>query len=168
MRIRKVINNNVVSCVDSDGQELVVMGRGLGFGAKPGMTLDASAVEKIFRMDSPEQTRRLKDVFSQLPPEVLDLCTRIIDYAKTAIRRELNESIYLTLSDHILFALNLSSQGMSLPNPLLTEVRVFYPAEFAVGKYALERIQAEMGRALGEGEAASIALHLVNAEYSAP
>lgn len=166
LRIRKVINNNVVSCVDSDGQELVVMGRGLGFGAKPGRTLDASAVEKIFRMDSPEQTRRLKDVFSQLPPEVLDLCTRIIDYAKTAIRRELNESIYLTLSDHILFALNLSSQGMSLPNPLLTEVRVFYPAEFAVGKYALERIQAEMGKSLGEGEAASIALHLVNAEYS--
>ena len=50
LRIRKVINNNVVSCVDSDGQELVVMGRGLGFGAKPGMTLDASAVEKIFRI----------------------------------------------------------------------------------------------------------------------
>lgn len=166
MKIRKVINNNVVSCIDSDGQELVVMGRGLGFGARPGMTLNASAVEKIFRMDSPEQVRRLKDVFSQLPPEVLELCTQIIDYAKTAICRELNETIYLTLSDHILFSLNRSQQGMALPNPLLTEVRVFYPAEFAVGKYALERIKTVFGKTLEEDEAASIALHLVNAEYS--
>ncbi len=166
LRICKVINNNVVSCTDSDGRELVVMGRGIGFGAKPGKLLDASAVEKIFRMDTPEQASRLQDVFGQLPPEMLELCTQIIDYAKTAIGRELNESIYLTLGDHILFALNLSQRGMSLPNPLLTEVRVFYPAEYAVGKYALERIEAEMGKTLGEDEAASIALHLVNAEYS--
>lgn len=166
MRIHKVINNNVVSCIDSDGQELVVMGRGIGFGARPGTTLDAAAVEKIFRMDSPEQASRLQDMFRQLPPEVLELCTQIIEYAKTAIGRELNESIYLTLSDHILFSLSLTQQGMALPNPLLTEVRVFYPAEYAVGKYALERIRAVMGKALGEDEAASIALHLVNAEYS--
>lgn len=166
MNICKVINNNVVSCLDADGRELVVMGRGLGFGAKAGDPLNEAAVEKVFRMDSPEQVSRLQDVFGQLPTELLELCTRIIDYARSCIRRELNESIYLTLCDHIHFSLNLAKQGMRVPNPLLTEVRVFYPEEFAVGKYALEQICATMGAAMGEDEAASIALHLVNAEYS--
>lgn len=165
MKVLKAINNNVVSCLDIDGRELVVMGKGLGFRVRPGEVLDPSAVEKVFRMDSPEEVDRLKDLFAQLPPELLELCNRIIEYAKNAMCRRLNESIYLTLTDHVLFAVTRSKKGMVLPNPLLTEVRVFYPAEFAVGKYALELIHSELGISLGEDEAASIALHLVNAEY---
>lgn len=165
LKVLKAINNNVVSCVDADGRELVVMGRGLGFRAKPGDRLDAAAVEKIFRMDSPEEVSRLKDLFSKLPSELLELCNRIIEYAKNALGHRLNESIYLTLTDHIDFALNRTRQGTVLTNALLTEVRVFYPVEFAVGKYALELIRSELGVALAEDEAASIALHLVNAEY---
>ena len=36
MVIQKIINNNIVSAVDGEGREVVVMGRGLGFGMKPG------------------------------------------------------------------------------------------------------------------------------------
>lgn len=165
MKVLKAINNNVLSCLDDDGRELVVMGRGLGFRAKPGDRMNPSAAEKIFRMDSPEEVNRLKDLFAQLPPELLELCNRIIDHAKNALGHRLSESIYLTLTDHIAFALSRQRQGMELPNALLTEVRVFYPVEFAVGKYALDVIRGEMGTVLAEDEAASIALHLVNAEY---
>lgn len=165
MKVLRVINNNVVSCMDTDGRELVVMGRGLGFRAKAGDRLDPASAEKIFRMDTPEEVSRLKDLFSKLPPELLELCNRIIEYAKKATCHRMNESIYLTLTDHIQFALSRTRQGMGLPNPLLTEVRVFYPTEFAVGNYALELIRSELGVKLPEDEAASIALHLVNAEY---
>ena len=165
MKVLKAINNNVVSCRDDDGTELVVMGRGLGFRVVPGTELNPSGVEKVFRMASPEETNRLKDLFSQLPAELLELCDRIIAYAKSALCRRMNESIYLTLTDHIHFALSRARQGTVMPNPLLTEVRVFYPAEFAIGQYALDRIAAELGVVLAEDEAASIALHLVNAEY---
>lgn len=165
MKVLKAINNNVVSCQDDDGNELVVMGRGLGFRAVPGTKLDPAGVEKVFRMDSPEEISRLKDLFSQLPAELLELCNRIIEYAKSALCRRMNESIYLTLTDHIHFALSRAKQGTVLPNPLLTEVRVFYPAEYAVAQYALERIESAFGVHLAEDEAASIALHLVNAEY---
>ena len=165
MKVLKAINNNVVSCLDDDGRELVVMGKGLGFRAKPGDRMNPSAAEKIFRMDSPEEVNRLKDLFAQLPPELLELCNRIIDHAKSALGHRLSESIYLTLTDHIAFALSRQRQGMELPNALLTEVRVFYPVEFTVGKYALDVIRSEMGVVLSDDEAASIALHLVNAEY---
>lgn len=165
MKVLKAINNNVVSCVDADGRELVVMGRGLGFRAKPGDRLDPAAVEKIFRMDSPEEVSRLKDLLSQLPPELLELCNRIIEYAKNSLGHRLNESIYLTLTDHINFALTRARQSTNLANALLTEVRVFYPVEFAVGQYALGLIRSQLGVVLAEDEAASIAMHIVNAEY---
>ncbi len=165
MKVLKVINNNVISCLDEHGQEAVVMGRGLGFQAKPGMDLDPGAAEKIFHMDTPEEASRLTDLFSRLPPELLELCTQIVDYANQILGRRLNKSIYLTLTDHIYFAIERIRQGMVLQNALYTEVRVFYPEEYAIGRYALEQIDRKLGVTLPEDEAASVALHLVNAEY---
>ena len=52
MVIQKVINNNIVSACDDMGREVVVMGRGLGFGVKPGMGVDESKIEKVFRIES--------------------------------------------------------------------------------------------------------------------
>lgn len=165
MKVCKVINNNVVSCIDEHGQEAVVMGRGLGFQAKPGMKLDESAAEKIFRMDSQEEVIKLRELIARIPTELLELCTRIVDYASQTLGRRLNQSIYLTLTDHIQFAIERCRQGLILRNALLTEVRVFYPEEYTIGCYALEQITAHMGLTLPPDEAASIALHLVNAEY---
>ena len=76
--------------------------------------------------------------------------------------RQLSESIYLTLTDHVNFALERMHRGIQLHNALVTEMRVFYPGEFAVGQYALEQIAAQEGVQLPEDEAASIAMHLVN------
>jgi len=49
MKIQKVINNNVISALDEGGQEIVAMGRGIGFQKKAGEELAESAVEKVFR-----------------------------------------------------------------------------------------------------------------------
>ena len=165
MKVLKVINNNVVSCVDDHGQEAVVMGRGLGFHVKAGMDLDPASAEKIFRMESAEQSLKMQDLVARVTPELLELCTSIVDYAGSTLGRRLNQSIYLTLTDHIQFAMERCRQNSNLQNALLTEVRVFYPEEFTIGCYALEQISLHMGLELPVDEAASIALHLVNAEY---
>ncbi len=165
MKVVKAINNNVVSCLDDRGQELVVMGKGLGFHAKPGEILRSEGIEKVFRMDSPEEFSRMKELFAQLPPDLLELCSRIIDYANLVLGKRLNQSVYLTLTDHIQFAIERCRHGLQLPNALSTEVRVFYPEEYAIGTQARELILAEQHIDLPEDEAASIALHIVNAEY---
>lgn len=164
MKILKVINNNVVSCEDDSGRESVAMGRGLGFGARPGMDLPQDKVEKLFHLESQSETNRLKELFSHMKEERIELCSRIISYASEQIGKRLNPSLYLTLADHIDFAISRMEQGVIFSNALLTEVRTFYPAEFAVGRYALGLIQQELGVSFPEDEAASIALHLINAE----
>lgn len=42
MIVDRVINNNIVSTIDDEGAELILMGRGLGFGAKSGNDIDES------------------------------------------------------------------------------------------------------------------------------
>ena len=165
-QVLKTINNNIVSCTDEDGKELIIMGRGLGFGVKSGARLDESRVEKIFRMEDPTEASRLKNLFASLPSDQIRLCAAIIDYAKETLGKELNDGIYYTLTDHIGFTLQRIRKGIQFSNALQTEVRIFYPQEYAVGLHALELIEQRLGVRLPEDEAATIALHIVNAEYS--
>lgn len=48
MKIIKVINNNVVSALDKDAEEVVIMGKGIGFHAKPGQIVNEEQIEKTF------------------------------------------------------------------------------------------------------------------------
>jgi len=54
---------------------------------------------------------------------------------------------------------------MGFENILTSEVRRFYPEEFAVGLYARRMIKEKTGVDMPEDEAASIALHILNAQY---
>lgn len=164
-QVIKAINNNVVSCVDEAGCEHIVMGRGLGFQAKELKVINEEDVEKVFRITNQSELERLKRVFTQLPQEQMEVCTQIIQYACDILKRDLNESIYYTLADHINFAIQRQREGIYFTNALDTEVRLFYPQEYAVGLHALEEIHRMLGVQLSEEEASSIALHIVNAEY---
>ena len=45
---QKVINNNVISAYDVNQQEIVIMGKGIGFKAHTGELIDESKIEKFF------------------------------------------------------------------------------------------------------------------------
>ncbi len=88
----------------------------------------------------------------------------IITYAKESLGLVLSQNVYLTLTDHIGFILDKFHEGMVFNNALYDEVKLFYPLEYSVGRYALELIEERTDCRLHEDEAASIALHLVNGE----
>lgn len=166
MRIEKIINNNIVSSTDENGREVVVMGRGLGFKMKEGMEIPKDKMEKIFRLDNEDMLNRFKTLLSKLPPEHLQISTEIINYAKKVLRKPLNQNIYITLTDHINFAIERFHQNMLYPTPLLREVRSFYREEYLIGEYGIALIEKRLGIRLPVDEAASMALHVVNAEYN--
>lgn len=164
MRIEKVINNNIIQARDNNGVELVVMGRGIGFGKGAGSEIDDAAIEKIFKLDNMDDKEHFKELLASLPLEYIRLANEIISYAKESLEIMLNQNVYLTLTDHISFAVERYRAGMSFSNILSDEVRLFYPVEYSVGRYALELIEERTGCRLAEDEAASIALHIVNGE----
>lgn len=168
MKISKIINNNVVSTWDDEGREVIVMGRGVGFKAKEGSPIDDSKVEKIFRLDSQNTLDKFKELLVNLPMEHVQISAEIISYAKEVLNRPINPNVYITLTDHINFALERFKQKMMFTNPLIREVRSFYHEEYLIGEYAIAMIERDLGIKLPVDEAASIALHIVNAEYDAP
>lgn len=165
MKITKVINNNVVSSIDEAGNEVILMGTGLGFKGKAGSPVDDSKIQKVFHMEDPGVSQRFKELITDLPMELLQTCSDIIMYAKGILDTKLNENIYITLTDHINFALQRMKQDMMYPNPLSREVKTFYDLEYKIGEYALGIVEKDLGVTLPQDEAVSIALHVVSAEY---
>ena len=60
MKIAKVINNNVISVLDAQNKELVVMGRGIAFQQRPGDVVDESKIEKTFKLDNKDVSEKFK------------------------------------------------------------------------------------------------------------
>lgn len=166
MIIEKVINNNVISAFDHKDREVVIMGRGIGFKKKSGDTVDEKKIEKKFVLNNENEIEKFAELMKSLPLEHLQVSTDIIDYAKQVMKGRLNQNIYITLTDHINFAIERFRDGMIFNNALIQEVRSFYPSEYLIGEYAIELIAKRLGIKFPVDEAVSIALHFVNAEYN--
>jgi len=163
--IEKVINNNIISAYEKSGAEVIVRGRGIGFKKKQGEVVPADQISKIFRIKSRTLAEQFKELLANMPLERVRISDEIISHAKDHLKLKLNQSIYVTLTDHINFAIERVSQGIEPQNALLWEIKRFYPQEFQLGIYALELIQDRLDILLPEDEAGFIALHFVNAEY---
>lgn len=51
MVIDKILNNNTVIIIDQSGQEIIVMGKGIGFQKKVGSEIIKEMIDKIFTCD---------------------------------------------------------------------------------------------------------------------
>lgn len=159
MQAVKVFNNNAVSVIMPDGREAILVGNGLGFGRRPGDVIDKNRVSKVYYVQNELQTKFLK-MLDNVTPQVMQAAERI-SLAAEEQGILLSSKSTISLVDHISFALERVEKGTFLPNLMLSETRMLYPKEYAVGQRALELVRQFCGVQLPEDEAGYIALHLV-------
>lgn len=164
MKISKIINNNLIHFYDENNVDCIAMGRGLGFGKKIGDEVDEKIVEKIYRIADPVRTDQFSTLVKDIPLAHLEVANMIIDYASSSLNAKLSDNIYISLVDHIDFALERIEKGIPLENKLLYEIKHYYTSEYLVGLEALNIVKRELGVTLPEDEAGYIAIHLVEAE----
>ncbi|MER2040338.1 BglG family transcription antiterminator LicT [Desemzia incerta] len=164
MRVKKVFNNNVVLAETKGQSETIVMGKGIGFQKKSGDAIEEEFIEKKFVIQEDEPAEYLKAVYQTLPVEESDAVFAIVVKAEQDLQQTFDSNVYLTLADHIHYAIQRTAEGIHLKNPLAWEVRRFYRREYELGKESLAIIEKYTGTVLDADEAASIALHFVNAQ----
>ncbi len=163
MKIAKIMNNNVVSALDEGNREIIVLGKGIGFQKHNGDLIDEVKVEKIFRLSEPARSK-FEKLVEEIPYEYVSYTDEIVREATETLGMELNKNIYITLTDHLHFAIERYRRNITFQNALLWEIKRFYSREYEVGLKAVELLKEREGVALSVDEAAFIALHIVNAE----
>ncbi|WP_025682813.1 BglG family transcription antiterminator LicT [Paenibacillus maysiensis] len=166
MIITKIFNNNAIIAKDSKRDEFVVMGRGIAFKKSAGEQVEEHLIEKVFVLKHKDASEKFKLLLEDVPSEYVSLCYDIIEYGKSILEAQLSDYIYVSLTDHMNNAFKMFDEGLKNTNPLIWEIKKFYPKEFGVGLKALEFIEDETGKRFSEDEAGNIALHLINAQVN--
>ena len=166
MIVEKVLNNNVVVSIDpTTRKEVILMGSGIAFNKKPGQLIHARRIEKTFIVDDENLGNKIKKLINQIPEGIFELTDEIITHAIVELNVELDKQIYVSLADHIAFAVKRFKNGITIKNELLNEIRRVHRNEFKVSLWAVDYINKKLDIQLPEDEAGFIALHFVNASY---
>ncbi|WP_110111705.1 transcription antiterminator [Bacillus sp. CGMCC 1.16541] len=161
--IKKVLNNNVLIATHHMYNEVVLIGKGIGFNKKKDDCIDSSDVEKMFLLKNEQEQEQYKQLLTQIDESFVELMNDIISYIQEHVQTSLNEHIHIALTDHIAFAIKRFQQGMDFRNPFLIETKALYPKEYVIATEVIHMIKKEMGVELPEGEIGFIALHIHSA-----
>ena len=164
--IKKVYNNNVILAFEnSSKKEVILTGCGIGFGKKPNDTVDDSKIEKKFVIQDNNFESKVNKLASEIPEEVFAVSSGIIEDAEKNLNTTLDEYIYISLTDHIYFALKRYKENLPIKNELLYELRRIHKKEYEIGKWAIEYINKTFNVNFLIDEAGFIAMHIINANY---
>lgn len=165
MRITRVLNTNAVLTKDEHLNETVLLGSGIGFKCRPGQKVDESRIEKRFILNDKKQLNRFQELINHIPSEYILVAEQTISFARRLHNMKLNESIHISLADHIHTAAENMKLGIVIPNSLLLDIKQYYPMEYEIGQQALLFIQEAIQIRLPEDECGFIAMHFINAQY---
>ncbi|MCP1427105.1 beta-glucoside operon transcriptional antiterminator [Paenibacillus xylanexedens] len=162
MRVIKILNNSLLLIKDEQGQEMIVMGKGLAFKGKVGERLDEEHIQKRFILQNNPSAQAYVRTIENMPEKHVNVINKLITNAKEKL--SLDDQIFFTLMDHLSFAIERWKKGVALQNRMLWEIQRFHPVEFALGLEAVQMLNLELGVELPEEEAGNIAFHFVNAQ----
>ncbi|MEI4829072.1 transcription antiterminator [Bacillus sp. FJAT-53711] len=160
LEIKKVLNNNVIIAAHPEHEEVVVIGKGIGFGKKAKEMLQVDQIEKMFVLTNERDREQYKLLVPHVSEKLIELMNDLMFYIQDRVDKPLNEHIHIALTDHIAFAIKRLKQGFTVDNPFLVETKVLYPNEYKIAEEVVELINSRLNIHLPEGEIGFIALHI--------
>lgn len=162
--VKKVLNNNVVIAISlPEHAEVVLIGKGIGFNKSKGDHLDVSPVEKLFVLTNVKEQEQYKKLLPYISEEIIECMNDCIHFIKNRLKKDLNQQILISLTDHISFAIKRLQEGLEIKNPFLLETKTLYPDEYGIAGEVVQMINERLNINFPEGEIGFIALHIHSA-----
>ncbi|HWR43717.1 PRD domain-containing protein [Sporomusa sp.] len=165
--VQRILSNNAVLVKTVKGNDVILLGKGLGFGRKERDLLTNPKYEKIFVVPEGGEEQAL-DLIERVDPAVMQVTEEIIKLVKLHLGEVLHSRVYLGLADHINFTLIRLSQGMEIKNPFISEIKAMYPTEFSIAEQGANLIAERLKVTIPHEEIGFIALHLHSARHNRP
>lgn len=161
MRVVKVLNNSLVLALNQEEEEVVIMGKGIGFNTRVGETLAADNIEKIYVLKDRDTKRNLIRLSAKTDSLYFELSSQIIDYAKNVHKLVLKDYIYLSLTDHIAFVTKRIESGYAFQNIYTFDMQRLNPKEYDVARYGLNLLREAIDINIPDSEIGYIAMHFI-------
>ena len=161
MKFLKAFNNSAALVRNDEGQEEVVLGKGIGFGLKEGQDVDENKIERCFvTSDQSDEVAQVKEFKSQ----TIDVTNQIVKMVEPLLQTHFTDYQFLALADHIDFAVTRINDHIDIdPANNDWEVKNLFPKEYAIAEKVVALINRELQVILPKRETTFMTYHLVNA-----
>ncbi|WP_300619601.1 PRD domain-containing protein [uncultured Fusobacterium sp.] len=163
MRVVKILNNNAFIS-EVNGEEIIVMGKGVAFQKKINDEIMLDENMKIFSNSKSQMNEKMKNVILNIPESYLEITDVIVEMLKKDYNKELHDIIYVSLTEHIHSAVERLKNGIEIKNPLLNEIKSLYRDEYNIAVKGLDVIKEKLGVKFNKDEAGYITSHIINAQ----
>jgi len=160
LKVIKKINNNAALCIDGNNQELIALGKGIGFPKTPYDLTDMGKVDMTFYRVSEGTV----SMISTIPSEVIAVSVELVKLAQSTINSNFSSNIVFSLADHINFAIERVRKHETFDFSLSYDIEHLYPQEYQLGLEAIKLIKKCLKVELPKGEETAIAIHFINSK----
>ena len=159
-KILKVLNNNGILVMDLETkQEMIFLGKGVGFGKKVNENVKEITNAKAYRFAQENARADSIAAIKSISPLFIEIAGSIIEEAEKKFGT-VDNNILLPLADHIAFAIKRMQEGLELQNPFIKEIKVLFEEEYAVAEKGRDIIKQKTGELISEDEVGYITLHV--------
>lgn len=156
-KISKILNNNVVCCLNDDQKQLIAFGKGIGFQKKIGQFLPLTNIVNLYELKNISHYEKL---VKESDDQIVSITEEIIQKMKESFKQEFDHNLHVTLLDHLQFSVKRYRQNMLVKNVFLEETKYFYPTEYVFAKKALQMVNENLNIKLPEAEAGFLCMHI--------
>lgn len=163
VKVIKVLNHNVVQALNTHNEEVIVFGKGIGFGVKTDDLIDSTKIEKEYHFNN----RKNKDLYTNLvgicDENLVTLVEQTMTNIEQVFNQKPNENLRVALLDHLNFSIYRFNHGLNITNLFNDELEAMYEKEFNFSRMLLKEINQTMKVSLPDAEIGFITQHIHSA-----
>ncbi|MEF9967430.1 MAG: PRD domain-containing protein [Longicatena sp.] len=163
MIIKKIYNNNIAMVCNENGDEVILVGKGIAFGLKKGDEISENCADKKFELKG-ETRHKFERMILETPIDYIIVSEEIIAYIKEHSTKEIDDGIYVTLTDHISNTVERIRMGIDFDMTMLLNVKLLYRDEYKLALHSIDIMRKRFDIKIDDNEANFITLHIVNAQ----
>lgn len=133
-QIKKVLNSSVVLVEDDTNAEFVLLGKGIGFGKKPGQVVGEESVSQVFIPVDDAKIQEFVYSIGTVDPAYIDIVNQFIKKAEEQLQLKLTPTSYFALVDHLQFVVVRYHDQLMFTNKVFWEIKTYYH------RYRLNRV----------------------------
>ncbi len=158
-KVVRAFTHNIVFA-QLDKYDYILIGKGIGFDAKSKSIIDESSVTSFYRIQDLDKMSQYEKIVMNTDDQVLLVTEAAIAYAEKTLNYKFDESIHISLLDHINFAIYRYHNRVKMSNFFTEEYYLMYSELYDISKHMVEMINEELDVELPHSEVGSVILHL--------
>ena len=162
MIVVRIFNNNVLQA-KKKGRDVIVQGKGIAFGKKPGEHISVPKDCRIYELNDAREYTQVQTLLDIVPAEYWDFVSQIQSYAEKELGKKFGTGFYFSMLDHFYSAVQRAKDGIVMADFFSADIKLYYKDLYDLAKKIVHMAEETFDVTFSRSENYFVATHLLDA-----